>query len=79
MLHADEKVHVELSEIHLGNEIVAAKESLYGAKPLHLKVFVLDVLVGLTEIHASLHIAIPIFEIGKRLTIGHCRSLVVAP
>ena len=44
-------MHVEIGEIHLGNEIVAAKELLNGAMPLHLEVLVRDVLVGLTEIH----------------------------
>ena len=61
---ADETVHVEAREIHLGHEIVAAEESLNRMKPLHLEVFILDSLVGLAEICILL---VPFFRTGKKV------------
>ena len=58
---------VEVGEIHLGNEIVVAKELPNGAKPFHCEVFVLDVLVGLAEIHTSPHLAGTFLRYGKKV------------
>ena len=54
---ADEKVHVEVEEIHVGNGIVAVEELLNGVKTCHLEMFVPNVLARLAEIHTSPHLA----------------------
>ena len=55
-------MHVEVAEIHLGDIVVAAKELLDRVQALHLEVLVLDVLVGSTEIDASLHLVCALLQ-----------------
>ena len=52
---ADEEVHLEVRQVHLGDVVVAANELLDRVQALHLEVLVLDVPVGSAEIDASPH------------------------
>ena len=50
-------MHVEVGQVHLLDQVVPADELLDRVQALHLKVPVLDVLVGSSKIDASLHLA----------------------
>ena len=71
---ADQEVHVEVAQIHLGDQVVEANELLNSMQPLHFEMFVPNAAVGLAEIYtASL-------SAQGRTSIRVCRrSPVVAP
>lgn len=49
-------MHVEVGQIHLGDRVITAMESLNGVQPLHLVLLVPDVSIGLGEIDACPHL-----------------------
>ena len=53
---ADQEVHVEVAQIHLGDQVVAANELLNSMQPLHFEMFVPNAAVGLLEIHTASHL-----------------------
>ena len=53
---ANEEVHVEVSQIHLDDQVIAANELLNSMQPLHFEMLVPNVAVGLVEIHTASHL-----------------------
>ena len=52
---ANEEVHVEVAQIHLGDQVVAVNEQSNSMQPLHFEMLVLNAAVGLSEVHRALH------------------------
>ena len=62
---ADEEVHVEAAQIHLGDQVVAANELLNSMQRLHFKMFVPNATAGLREVHTASHLASAFLRYGE--------------
>ena len=54
---ANEEVHVEVAEIDLCHQVVAADKGLRSVKAFHLEVLIPDATAGLPEVYATSHLA----------------------
>ena len=56
---ADQEVHVEVAQIHLGDQVVAANELLNSMQPFHVEMLILNAAVRLAEIYTASHLVGP--------------------